>query len=46
MRPDVDYSIILLGLMPDDFIRQGENAATQLVINNYKLIRVSAHAPC
>jgi hypothetical protein len=34
MHPDVAYSIILLCLMPDDFTRQGEKAATQLVIIN------------
>ena len=32
--PYVAYSIILLYLKPDDFTRQGENAATQLVIIN------------
>jgi hypothetical protein len=31
MCPDEAYSIILLCLMPDDFTRQGESAATQLV---------------
>jgi hypothetical protein len=30
-RPDVPYFIILLYLMPDDFIRQGESATTQWV---------------
>jgi hypothetical protein len=31
MRPDAPYFIILLCLMPDDFTRQGESAATQWV---------------
>jgi hypothetical protein len=29
---NVAYSIILLCLMPDDFTRQGENAASKLVL--------------
>ena len=33
MRPDVPHFIILLSLMPDDFTRQGESAATQWVNN-------------
>jgi hypothetical protein len=31
MRPDVLYFIILLCLIPDDFIRKRESAATQWV---------------
>ena len=31
MHPDAPYFIILLGLTPDDFTRQGESAATQWV---------------
>jgi hypothetical protein len=31
MHPNVPYFIILLCLMPDDFIRHGESAATQWV---------------
>jgi hypothetical protein len=31
MRPDASHFIILLRLMPEDFIRQEESAATQWV---------------
>jgi hypothetical protein len=31
MHPDAPYFILLLGLTPDDFTRQGESAATQWV---------------
>jgi hypothetical protein len=31
MCPDAPYFVILLYLMPDDFTRQGESAATQWV---------------
>jgi hypothetical protein len=38
MRPDVPYFIILICLMPDDYTRQGESAATQWVNNNNLII--------
>ena len=31
MHPDAQYFIISLCLMPDNFTRQGENAATQWI---------------
>ena len=37
MHPDVPHFIILLCLMPDDFTRQGESAATQCVKQSLQL---------
>jgi hypothetical protein len=44
MCPDAPYFIILLCLMPDDFTRQGESAATQWV--NQTICPVPMHPSC
>jgi hypothetical protein len=45
MHPDVPYFSMLLCLMPDNFTRQVESAATQWVkiwVNKYGLAHVSS----